>query len=350
MKLSQLTYTLPESAIAHSPSTPRDHAKLLLLNKETNTIIHSHFYTLSEILTDNDVLVFNNTKVFPARLLGKKETGGEVEILLLNQKTKNTWEAMHRGKVVRGMVLAFTELMGTVISKDGQLIIIEFDKEGKDFLKNIDLYGQVPLPPYIESFQNEAEKRESYQTVFAEHSGSVAAPTAGLHFTKELIQKLQKNGVEVEYVTLQVGLGTFLPIKNDNLTEHPMHSELATLDQKTADRLNTYKKIGKRIIAVGTTTTRVLESCMDAGTLVPQNKLTNIFIYPPYKFKFIDALITNFHLPESTLLALVSALVSNPNTTNSFSSFEESIIGKAYTEALQEGYKFYSFGDGMLIY
>lgn len=352
MKLSQLNYELPEKLIANSPTFPRDHAKLLVLDKDTGEISHKHFYDLPSLLTPNDVLVFNQTKVFPARLFGEKETGGKIEILLFNEiptKGKTVWRAMHRGKLREGQKVKFEDCNATVLKLLGSEIEIEFIVN--DFWEWLYAYGKTPIPPYIQSKDSEKELREEYQTVYAKDKGSVAAPTAGLHFTNKLIQELKDKGIRIEYVTLHVGAGTFLPIKETDITKHKMHSEYFLLDDDVAKRLNVAKKQGKRIISVGTTTTRVLETRAKSSKnkLIPGRGQTDIYIYPPYKFNFVDSLITNFHLPHSTLLALVSALVSDPNTKEVFSSFEKSTIGKAYMKAIKNNYKFYSFGDGMII-
>ncbi len=347
MNLNQLEYILPQTCIAHEPTEPRNHAKLLSLNKNTGEISHKHFYDLPNILTPNDVLVFNNTKVFPARIFA-----GKTEILLLNELKNNIWTAMHRGKVKLEQILDFGHIHGKILNKKDYEIEIEFLEPREIVLAFLESDGQMPLPPYIHSNLTEHEVRQKYQTVYAKTNGSVAAPTAGLHFTNNLIQKLTEVGVQVEYVTLHVGAGTFLPIKHTNIEEHHMHSEYYSVEPETLARLNMTKSEGKRIISVGTTTTRVLETLANESGVLSANKLrgsTDIFIFPPYKFKFVDSLITNFHLPHSTLLALVSALVSSPNTQNKFSNFEDCIVGKAYAEAIKNNYKFYSFGDGMMI-
>lgn len=347
MNLNQLEYSLPEERIAHSPTEPRDNAKLLQLNKDTGQILHSHFFDLDTILSTNDVLVFNNTKVFPARLFA-----GKIEILLLQEKHPNIWTALHRGKVKIGQILNFGKIQATVIKKEEYEITIQFIEPREVVLSYIESDGKMPLPPYIHPSMTETDIRDKYQTVYATENGSVAAPTAGLHFTHELIQKLKVNGVQIEYVTLHVGAGTFLPIKHDEIEKHPMHSEYFSVEPETIARLNEAKLAGKRIISVGTTTTRVLETLSNENGVLRSTHLTSetdIFIFPPYKFKFVDSLITNFHLPHSTLLALVLAFVSTPNTGNTFTNFKESVIGKAYDEAIQNKYSFYSFGDGMII-
>jgi len=347
MNIKQLEYTLPEQCIAHAPTEPRDHAKLVLLNKRTGEIEHKHFYDLPTILTSQDVLVFNNTKVFPARLYA-----GKIEILLLREVKQNIWTAMHRGKLRVGDTLDFSEIHAKVTDKKEYEITLQFIEPKEIVLAYIEEKGQIPLPPYIHTSLSETEARDKYQTVYAKDTGSVAAPTAGLHFTKELIQSIKDSGIQIEQVTLHVGAGTFLPIKAENLEKHHMHSEYYSLEASTVKRLNEAKKNNKRIVAVGTTTTRVLESiALSDGTLSEKmlSGSTDIFIYPSYKFKFVDSLITNFHLPHSTLLALVSAFVSKPNTENDFTNFSESIVGNAYINAQNNEYKFYSFGDGMMI-
>jgi S-adenosylmethionine:tRNA ribosyltransferase-isomerase len=353
MKLSDLQFNLPEGLIANTPTEPRDHARLLLLNRNTKEITHKHFFDLLDLLTPNDVLVLNNTKVFPARLLGKKETGGAIELLLLEQKDTNTWTAMHRGKLLVNQVIELNGFKATVIQKDELIVTLSFSLSGDQLRDKIWEQGLIPLPPYIHSEESEAVLREKYQTVYASLNGSVAAPTAGLHFTSELLEKLTQKGIQIEYVTLHVGMGTFLPVKEDEITKHKMHEEHFVIDTETATRLNESKKKGKRIVSVGTTTTRVLESVADESGQLDMNNLagnTSIFIYPPYKYRFIDALITNFHLPHSTLLALVSAFVTKPNTSYEFTNFLNSPIGEAYEDAIKSSYHFYSFGDACFIF
>lgn len=355
MNLSQLTYTLPTNLIAHSPSKKRDCAKMLVIERSTQSFIHKHFYDLVDILGPNDVLVFNKSKVIPARLFAKKQSGGSVEILLTKPITSNTWEALHKNKLTLGATLSFgSELKAEVIKKEDKLVYLQFNQNGEALETFFEKLGQLPLPPYIQSKQTKKMVDERYQTVYATDKGSIAAPTAGLHFTDEMLKKFSKKGVQTEFVTLHVGLGTFLPIKIDSLSDHIMHKESFRVDADTAKRLSDAKQSGKRIIAVGTTTTRVLETIAINKNSLPEseNQLsgeTQIFIYPPYQFKFVDALITNFHLSQSTLLALVSAFVSYPNTDEKFSNFKNSIIGRAYQEAIDNQYRFYSFGDGCLI-
>jgi len=345
-KLSDFDYHLPPGLIAQKPTSPRDAARLLILNKATGDISHRHFFDLQEILTAGDVLVFNDSKVIPARFLGKKETGGKVEVFLL-QKTKpipaspfkkgrknpkNTWQCLIGGRIKIGQKIILGENIFAWPRNrlEDNIWLVEFNVDKKKLFA----LGQTPLPPYIKTLAKLAD----YQTVYAKSEGSVAAPTAGLHFTKRLMAKLKKQGVQIEFVTLHVGLGTFLPVKTENILEHKMHSEWAQIDAATAKKMNQAKSQGKRIIAVGTTALRVLESFGDvSGYLRSGEKPTDIFIYPGYRFKFVDALITNFHLPKSTLLMLVAALAGKKN------------IDFAYAQAIRKKYRFYSFGDGMLI-
>lgn len=349
MKLSQLEYNLPKNLIANSPVEPRDHSKLLILDRESGSIQHKHFYNLIDILGSGDVLVFNNTKVFPARIIGKKETGGKVEVLFLKNCGENVWEILGKNLPSVNHKILLHKFCAIVIEKDLNTAKIKTDGSKKEFIEMLQKEGKTPIPPYINVDFSENSLRVKYQTVYAKVTGSVAAPTAGFHFTKEMFKKLKNKGAQMEYVTLHVGPGTFLPIKNDDLSKHKMHSEWFSLSAQAADRLNMAKAMGKRVISVGTTTTRVLESCIASNGLKAKSGETDIFIYPPYKFQFIDGLITNFHLPHSTLLALVSALVSKPNTNYKFKNFKSSTVGKAYEEAIKNKYRFYSFGDAMLI-
>lgn len=352
MDISLFDYQLPPNLIADSPVEPRDHSKLLIVNREIKKINHDHFYNITSYLTKNDVLVFNNSKVFPARLFGKKETGGKIELLLLRNIEGTTWNAMHKGKLKPCDKLIFDGVDAQVLSAEGGIAQINFKTDQKNLMKIIYNIGHTPIPPYIKTGTEETELRIKYQTIYAKTEGSAAAPTAGFHFTQNLMEKLKNKGVQMEYVTLHVGLGTFAPVKELKLENHKIHSEYFEVDKDTIERLNNAKKSGKRIIAVGTTATRVLETLADNNSLLTTNyKLptTNLFIYPPYKFKFVDGLITNFHLPKSTLLTLVSAFVSYPNSEEKFISFTKSLIGKAYNEAINKNYRFYSFGDASLI-
>ena len=334
-------FDLPEELIAQTPEKKRDHSRLMVLNKTNKTIEHRHFFDILEYLHEGDVLVRNNSKVIPARLFGtKEETNAHVEVLLLKDLGNNVWECLcGNAKVIK---------LGTVISfGDGSLKAkcVEIKEEGIRRMELIysgilfeilDKLGKMPLPPYIHT---QCEDNSRYQTVYAKVEGSAAAPTAGFHFTEELFEKLKEKKVEVVDVTLHIGLGTFRPVKVDDIKNHNMHSEVYEITQDAADKLNKAKEEGRRIISIGTTSTRTLESCMQKyGKFVATREATNIFIYPGYKFKAIDCLITNFHLPKSTLIMLVSALA------------DRDFILSAYLEAIENKYRFFSFGDSMFIY
>ena len=341
MKKSDFYFDLPAELIAQTPIERRDASRLLVLDKDSGAWEHRHFFDLPEYLHPGDCLILNNSRVLPARLLGQRlPGGGTCEVLLLIDRGDKTWECLVRpGKHLReGARLSFGggELLAEVTSVlDGGNRLVRFNYDGV-FLEVLDRLGKMPLPPYI---REELQDRERYQTVYSKVVGSAAAPTAGLHFTEDLLQKVQNMGVKVGYVTLHVGLGTFRPVKEDNITDHMMHSEYCVIPQETADLINETKQNGGRIICVGTTSCRTLESwAAEDGTMMAKAGWTNIFIYPGYKFKVIDALITNFHLPESTLIMLVSALAGRRNVLN------------AYKEAVRERYRFFSFGDAMFIY
>ncbi len=349
MNLADFDYDLPQELIAHFPTTPRDHSRLLVLNRSTSKISHHHFYDLPNLLTKNDVLVFNQTKVFPARLHGTKDSGGKMQILLLKKLTKDLWHALCKPGLKLNQRLIFGGIPATVtqVSPDGS---VEIKFIGLTQAK-INLLGQTPLPPYIHSPLSQTSLKHKYQTTYAKNIGSAAAPTAGLHFTKKLLQELKQKGIQQEFVTLHVGLGTFKPPTAEQLNQGVLHTEDFYLGEDTTARLNQAKAAGKRLIAVGTTTTRVLESCTnDSGVLIPQNASTDIFIKPTYKFKFVDALITNFHLPQSSLLMLVSAFISYPNTKHKFTNFLSSSSGQVYLQAINNKYRFFSFGDAMFIH
>lgn len=340
MKVTDFDYELPEALIAQFPVEPRDTSRLLTLNKVTGAVEHkAHFYELVEELNEGDVLVFNNTKVIPARLYGHREgSGGKVEVLLLTPCGKNRWECLVKPgkKCPVGQVIVFDErLKATVLDKtDFGGRIVEFTVDGifDDIIQEI---GEMPLPPYI---HEKLEDKERYQTVYAKEKGSAAAPTAGLHFTPELLEKIKAKGVELEFVTLHVGLGTFRPVSVESIEDHDMHSEFYSVSPETAARINDAKAKGRRIIAVGTTSVRTLESAStDDGVLQGTSGWTQIFIYPGYTFKMVDALVTNFHLPQSTLLMLISALAGREHCL------------AAYEEAVREKYRFFSFGDAMFI-
>ncbi|MFZ3301121.1 MAG: tRNA preQ1(34) S-adenosylmethionine ribosyltransferase-isomerase QueA [Microgenomates group bacterium] len=345
MKTTLFDYQLPDGHIANSSVSPRDHSKLMVIDRNNGEIIHKHFYDIINYLTENDVLVLNDTKVFPARVFGQKETGGKVEILLNKSLNKLTWEALCKPGIKIGTKVIFGEFYAEVIHRNSEIHILKFNINKVELLEKLQKVGITPLPPYIHNSEKESSIRKKYQTTYAKDVGSVAAPTAGFHFTKELLKKIKNKDIRIEYVTLHVGLGTFMPIKTDRLEDHVMHSEEFFIEPETLKRLKKYKKENKRIISVGTTATRVLESIAVGNT----NGSTDIFLKPPYKFKFVDALITNFHLPKSTLLALVSAFVSFPNTKHRFIDFKNTVVGKAYMEAIKNNYRFYSFGDSMMI-
>ena len=334
-------YNLPEYLIADKPSKKRDHCRLLTLKKSSGKINHLHFFDIANLLGPNDVLVLNQSKVFPARLFGKKNTGGNIEVLLIHQIKSDTWLAISKPRPKVGQKIFFDhDLVGEILKSDsvnGQ-IEIKFNYKNNYFFQVLDKIGHTPLPPYIKTSQTEKTIRSEYQTVYAKPIGSAAAPTAGLHFTKELLSKLKQKGVQIEYITLHVGLGTFQNLRPENLESKTLHSEFYEIKPAVAQRLNQAKKSGKRIIAVGTTSVRTLESACNKKCLNSGKNSTQIFILPPYKFKFVDALITNFHLPESSLLMLVSAFATKEKLFN------------AYQEAIKNKYRFFSFGDAMLIY
>lgn len=360
LSLDQFDYHLPSHLIAHQPRMKRDSSKLLWLSKQTDSISHHHFFTLPQILKKGDVLVRNNTKVLPARIMGQKTTGGKIEILLEKALDFgwNNWLCLTKPGIKQATEVVFknSKLKALITTIDTQ------KPTAQTYLRSIHFYGLddiksalfsiglTPVPPYIHSQQTEKELRETYQTTYAKKLGSVAAPTAGLHFTKELDNVLKLNGVQILELTLHVGLGTFLAVKTPDITKHFMHGERFELDAQTAHKLNLAKKNRKRIIAVGTTTVRVLEDSIDQnGVFQAKTGETQIYIYPPYQFKAIDGLITNFHLPQTTLLMLVAAFVSQPNTSHKFTEFQKCLAGKGYAEAIKNQYQFYSFGDSMLI-
>ena len=341
MKTSDFNFDLPQELIAQTPIERRDASRLLVLDKATGAWEHRHFFDLPEYLRSGDCLILNDSRVLPARLLGQRlPGGGACEVLLLIDRGEKTWECLVRpGKHLRkGARLSFgdgelTAEVTEVLEGGNRLVRFEYDGI---FLEVLDRLGKMPLPPYI---KEELQDRERYQTVYSKVVGSAAAPTAGLHFTEDLLQKVQNEGVNIGYVTLHVGLGTFRPVKEDDITDHLMHSEYCVIPQETADLINTTKKNGGRVICVGTTSCRTLESlAAEYGTMKASAGWTNIFIYPGYRFKVMDALITNFHLPESTLIMLVSALAGRENVLN------------AYEEAVRERYRFFSFGDAMFIH
>ena len=340
MKTDDFDYYLPENLIAQTPINKRDESKLMVLNKETGTIEHRHFADIIDYLTPNDVLVLNDTKVMPARLIGQKEdTNGHIELLLLKNTKNNIYECLCKPakRVKIGTIVNFGDgiLKAKCIEvKEEGIREFEFLYDGI-FYEILDKLGEMPLPPYI---HKKLKDKNRYQTVYAKNIGSAAAPTAGLHFTQELLEKLKNKGITICYVTLHVGLGTFRPVNVEDVTTHKMHSEYYTINEETAKILNQAKKEGKNIVSVGTTTTRVLETVMNQyQTFKACSGYTSIFIYPGYQFKAVDSLITNFHLPKSTLIMLVSAFCS------------KEIIMNAYSEAIKNSYRFFSFGDSMFI-
>ena len=340
MKREDFSFELPEELIAQDPLEDRSSSRLLVLNKKTGSVTHHVFKEIVNYLHSGDCLVINDTKVLPARLIGSKiGTEAKIEVLLLKRKEKDIWETLVKpGKKAKpGTKISFGNglLIGEVVEiVDEGNRLIQFAYEGI-FEEILDQLGQMPLPPYI---THQLEDKNRYQTVYAKHTGSAAAPTAGLHFTQELLTEIKNKGVKIARVTLHVGLGTFRPVKVDNILDHHMHSEYYQIDEDAANKINAAKADGHRIIAVGTTSCRTIESVADKqGKIVPSSGWTEIFIYPGYQFKILDCLITNFHLPESTLMMLVSALAS-----------QESVLA-AYEEAIREKYRFFSFGDAMLL-
>lgn len=335
MQTSDFAYDLPESSIAQTPAEPRDSSRLLVLQRDSGKLEHRSFRDVGDYLRPGDLLVLNQTRVIPARIFARKETGGRVELLLLRRRDERTWEALVGGKGLRvgksvqvedGPQAEIIELL------DGSERLIQFSEPIEPYFPKV---GNVPLPPYIHAKLNDPER---YQTVYAREPGSAAAPTAGLHFTPRLLEELQAKGVKVAYVTLHVGLDTFAPVTENNPEEHVIHTEWCELPQETADLINQTKRAGGRVIAVGTTTVRTLESAtVGQAGILSYLGATSLFILPGYQFKIVDVMITNFHLPKSTLLMLVSAFAGR-----------EKIL-ETYTTAIQEGYRFYSFGDAMLI-
>ena len=347
MLVSEFDYTLPEELIAQVPSEKRENSRMMVLGVKNGTILHKHFFDIVDLLDENHVLILNNTKVIPARLYGFKDTGAKIEVFLLKQtENKKEWEVLIKPskRVKEGTVVKIAEELSAEVIKplpdDGKWLV-RMIYEG-DILQILHKVGNIPLPPYIERKMTGEELKkldfERYQTVYAKDEGSVAAPTAGLHFTKEILKKLSDKGVQIGYVTLNVGIGTFRPVKCENVLEHKMDSESFEISQETADLINSAKREGKKIVAVGTTTVRTLETAYKQfGEIKACKSASELFIYPPYEFKVIDKLITNFHLPKSTLLMLVSALAG------------KEFIFKAYEQAIANKYRFYSYGDCMFI-
>ncbi len=340
MELSEFDYYLPPELIAQEPVSRRDQSRLLVINRKTQAIEHTYFSQLVHYLSPGDVLVLNNTRVIPARLTGaRKDTGGKVEVVLLKPTGNQTWEALVKPgrRVPPGKEIVFGEgkLTASVLEttqEGGRILSFSYEGSFEEVLSQL---GILPLPPYI---KRELKEPQRYQTVYAEEEGSVAAPTAGLHFTRQMLEKIQSTGVKVVYITLHVGLGTFRPVKVERVEEHKMHQEFYSVSSKSCQELNQALQSGSRIIAVGTTSCRVLETIKKEGGFVSGNGWTDIFIYPGYKFKAVDALLTNFHLPRSTLIMLVCAFAG------------KDLVFKGYREAISKQYRFYSFGDAMLLY
>ncbi|HOX41468.1 MAG TPA: tRNA preQ1(34) S-adenosylmethionine ribosyltransferase-isomerase QueA [bacterium] len=346
MKVSDFDFDLPRGLIAQEPALKRDSSRLLVLSRDSGIIQHKVFSELPTLLHSGDLLVMNNSKVFPARLMGERiSTGGKAEIFLSEQKADDTFEVLGRNLIAGEKIKFFdSKLIAKIQAREGKTASIKFNIAGEALWEEIERIGQMPLPPYINSKEKENYHRERYQTVYAKDRGSIAAPTAGLHFTSDLLEKLQKKGVGITEITLHVGLGTFAPVEVEEITEHKMHSESFSISKETIDAIITAKKENRRVIAVGTTTTRVLEHIFRNLELLTSNPeprditgSTDIFIYPGYKFEIIDGLITNFHLPKSTLLMLVSAFAGRDN------------IKAAYKVAIENKYRFFSYGDAMLI-
>lgn len=351
MLLSEYDYDLPEELIAQMPADKRENSKMMVLNRKDRTISHKHFYDIVDLIEPNTLLVMNNTKVLPARLIGYKDTGAKIEVFLLksveNSENGCLWDVLIKPskRVKPDTVIKISDELSVKalkrLEENGEWLV-ELIYEGENVLDVLHRNGQIPLPPYIErKIPNEDLKKldfERYQTVYAKDEGSVAAPTAGLHFTKEILEKLQNKGVELAYVTLNVGLGTFRPVQCENVLEHKMHSETFEISEKASEQINRAKREGRKIVAVGTTTVRTLETAYQKfGCIKPCHDHSELFIYPPFEFKVIDNLITNFHLPKSTLLMLVSALAG------------KDFIFEAYKEAIENNYRFFSYGDCMYI-
>ena len=335
LKLSDFDYNLPKELIAKYPVIPRDSCKLMVLDRENNSIEHRIFRNIKDYIEEGDLLVLNDTKVIPARLKGRKETGAKIEVFLLKPLNENLWEVLIKNikRLKPGQKIIFgDDFYATLLEKytEGKAVVKLY---GENIKELINKYGHVPLPPYIER-EDEEEDKNLYQTVFAKKEGAVASPTAGLHFTKELIEELERKGVKKSFCTLHVGLGTFKPIQTEDITKHKMHQEYFHIPDETLKSIEETKKRGKKVIAVGTTVVRTLETYAKTGK---KEGFSDIFIYPPYKFKIVDALITNFHLPKSTLLLLVSAFAG------------KDFIFEAYNEAIKSRYRFFSYGDAMFI-
>lgn len=346
MLISEFDYELPEELIAQKPTEKREQSKMMVLNRKSHTIEHKNFFNIVDYLDENCILILNNTKVMPARLYGFKDTGAKIEIFLLKEKENHTWEVLIRPskRVKTGTIVKISDELSAEILEpleDAGKWLVKMIYEG-DIFEILHKVGNIPLPPYIERKMADDEIKkldfERYQTVYARDEGSVAAPTAGLHFTQDILEQLKNKGVEIGYVTLNVGIGTFRPVKCNNILDHKMDSESFEISEETAELINRAKREGKKLVAVGTTTVRTLETAFKQfGEIKACKSASELFIYPPYEFKVVDKLITNFHLPKSTLLLLVSALAS------------KEFIFEAYAEAIKNKYRFYSYGDCMFI-
>lgn len=354
-KREDFTYSLPQNLIAQTPHEKRDSSKLLVFDRASESIKHTYFSDVISFLQKGDVLVLNDTKVFPARISVVKGKGGREEILLLKNTEKTTWIAMVHSRFKKGTTFSYADITGRVVERDSATgwVRLVFDCSKKEFENILYKNGKTPLPPYIKSPLQENDARKKYQTVYAKELGSAAAPTAGLHFTSSLLEKITEKGVRICYVTLHVGPGTFQTVWDEMLENNVLHKEEYEISKETADAICAAKKIGHRVISVGTTTTRALESAAleDKKNIklnVGKNE-TKLFINPEYKFKIVDSLITNFHLPESSLLMMISAFSTYPQTKEKFSTFRKSSIGNVYHEAIKNKYRFFSFGDAMFI-
>lgn len=374
MQLQQFDYTLPPENIAQQPVTPRDHSRLLYLRRQDHSRQHLHFYDLPTLLKPGDVLVINDTKVIPVRLLGHKNTGGKIEVLLTKKiehvsNQLQTWEALTHPGMKTGQKAVFsnnqTRLEIECLQDEGYVKTVQVTTPDNSILEALTDLGTLPTPPYIKKFVGDPQR---YQTVFANKNGSAAAPTAGLHFTPELMEKIKNLGVQVVPVTLHVGYGTFSPVREKDITKHQMHSEWFEVSAEAASSINQAKQAGHRVVAVGTTSLRTLESAAQPASstsfssskneqekytknakVMAQSRETDLFVYPPHQFQIVDALITNFHLPESTLLMLVSAFATYPQTEEKFTDFATSWLGQSYQEAIEKNYRLFSFGDAMFI-
>lgn len=355
MQLKQFSYALPEELIAQTPLPNRDESRLLQLERASGRISHHHFFDLPALLRSGDLLVLNNTRVLPVRLQGRKPSGGKVEVLLTKRTEQNkyseTWEALTKPGLKAGQQVTVSDgaasLQLECLADQGYTRLVKTSLAGPQLLAVLNQLGSLPTPPYIKKFVGDPER---YQTVFGHQPGSAAAPTAGLHFTAELFERLRQAGIATAEVTLHVGLGTFLPVKETEIERHRMHSEWYEVTPEAAAAVNLAKRRGRRVIAVGTTALRTLESTAQPdGSVSAGRGETSLFVFPPYRFRIADALITNFHLPQSTLLMLVSAFTSWPQTKEKFVNFQSSLLGRAYAEAIGERYRFFSFGDAMLI-